>query len=261
MKRLVTPSDHAVSRKTFASRALSLAAAAAVIGPLLYVMVTLLHPPGVASDHPATFRQYAMDQNWVAIHLAQLACLVAGLGGLAGIALSMLWLQERGRLLALVAVGLAAASIPTAVALQAVDGIALKRAVDAWVAEGGQVGSAGFAAARAVRWVEEGLNAALGLTLGLAAVLAGAAMARGPVYPRLLGWVGVVIGVGVLVGAVLVAETGFSPAAQVWVLARNPALWLWTAVAGCLMWRRLRLQDATPPPSSPGSDQAPGPAR
>jgi hypothetical protein len=66
-------------------------------------------------------------------------------------------------------------------------------------------------------------------------------MARDRVYPRLLGWLGAAIGVGVLVGSVIVAETGFSPAAQTWVLARNPALWLWTAVAGVLLWRRLRL--------------------
>ena len=130
----------------------------------------------------------------------------------------------------LLAVGLAAASIPTAVVLQAVDGIALKRAVDAWVAEGGTVGSASFAAARAIRWVEEGLNAVLGLTLGSTVILAGAAMVRGAVYPRWMGWTGAAIGIGVLISAILVAETGFSLIAQAWVLARNPALWIWTAI-------------------------------
>lgn len=254
--------ERTISRKTFASRALSLAAAAAVVGPLVYVAVTLLHPPGQpGNDHPVVFREYAMSHAWVAIHLAQLASIVVGLVGIAGLAASMLRLQENGRLLALLAVGLAVASIPVAVALQAVDGIALKRAVDAWVAEGGAVGSASYAAARAVRWLEEGLNAGFGFTLGAAVTLVGTAMARGAVYPRWMGWIGGAIGVAVLVGAVIVAETGFSPAAQTWVLARNPALWLWTAAAGVLMWRRLRLLDATPPTSSPGSGQAPEPAR
>ena len=255
------PSDHAVSRKTLTSRALSLAAAAAVIGPLVYVAVTLLHPSGIANDHPATFRQYAMAQTWTAIHLAQLAGLVLGLVGIAGLAASLLRLQENGRLLALLAVGLAAASIPIAVALQVVDGIALKRAVDVWVAAGGTVGSASFAAATVMRWLEEGLNAVFGLTLGLAVILVGAAMVRGAVYPRWMGWIGGAIGIAVLIGAILVAETGFSPTAQTWVLARNPALWIWTAVAGVLMWRRLRLLDATFPTSGRGSDQAPDPAR
>jgi hypothetical protein len=202
-----------------------------------------------------------MAHSWIAIHLAQLGALVAALVGTAGLGASMLRHQENGRLLALLAVGLAAASIPIAIALQSVDGIALKRAVDAWVAEGGTVGSPSFAAARAIRWVEEGLNAVLGLTQGLTVILAGAAMGRGAVYPRWMGWIGAAIGIGVLLGAIVVAETGFSPAAQVWVLARNPALWVWTAVAGVLMWRRVRLLDATLPMPSPRSDQAPDPAR
>lgn len=261
MKRLIMPSHRVVSRKTLASRALSLAAAAAVIGPVVYVPVTLLHPEGVGNDHPAIFRHYAMSQAWIAIHLAQLAALVVGLVGIAGLAASMLRSQENGRLLALLALGLAVASIPIAVALQVVDGIALKRAVDVWVGEGSTVGSPSYAAARAIRWLEEGFNAVFGLTLGLAVTLVGAVMARGAVYPRWMGWIGGAIGIAVLIGAVIIAETGFSPAAQTWVLARNPALWIWTAVAGVLMGRRLRLLDAPLPTSSPGSDQTPAPTR
>lgn len=248
------PSDRAVSRKTFASGALSLASVAAIVGPLLYVAVTLLHPPGVANDHAATFRQYAISQNWIVIHLVQLAALLLGLFGIAGLAASMLRFQEKGRLLALIAAGFAMASIPTAIALQVVDGIALKRAVDVWFAEGGIVGSPSFAAVRAIRWLEEGFNACFGLTLCPAIIMVSAAIVRGKLYPRWIGWIGVAIGIGVFIGSIIVAETGFSPAAQVWVLARNPALWLWTAVAGILMWRRLRLLDSRLPTSSPGSD-------
>jgi hypothetical protein len=256
------PSDCAVSWKTLASRAIALAAAAAVIGPLVFVAVTLLHPPGLAAnDHPVVFREYAMAQTWIAVHLVQLVGLVVGLIGIAGLAASMLWLQANGRLLALLAVGMAAVSIPSAVALQTIDGIALKRAVDTWVAAGGTVGSASFAAATAMRWLEEGFNAIFGLTLGLAVILVGAAMLRGAVYPHWLGWIGGAIGMAVLIHALLVAETGFSPTAQAWVLARNPALRIWTAVAGALMWRRRRLLDAAFPTSSRGSDQAPDPVR
>src|SRR4051812_27793782 len=112
-------SDRAVFHPTLAYRALSLAAAATVIGPLSYVVVTLFHPPGVqANNHPVVFREYAMSQTWIAIHLVQLACLVVGLIGIAGIAGSLPRFQEAGRLLALPAMGLTAASVPTAVALQ-----------------------------------------------------------------------------------------------------------------------------------------------
>jgi hypothetical protein len=212
-----------------------------VIGPLAYVVVTLFHPPGApANDHPAVFREYAMSETWIAIHLLQLAALVLALIGIAGLAGSILRFQEHGRLLALLAAGFAAAGIPFAGVLQAVDGITQKRMVDAWVAAGATVGSATFAAAQAVRWLEEGVNAVFGLTLGVAVILLGAAMVRGAAYPRWLGWIGGAIGIAVFIQAILVAETGFSPAAQTWILARNPALWLWTAVAGVLLWRRLR---------------------
>lgn len=247
-------SSGAGSRQTFLSHTLSLAAVAAIIGSISYVAVTLLHPGGAGNDHPAIFRHYAMSQTWIAIHLAQLAAMVTGLVGINGLAASMLRLQDNGRVLALLAVGLAVASIPIASILQAVDGIALKRAVDAWVADGGNVGSASFAAARAIRWIEEGLNAVLGLIMGCTMILAGLAMVRGTVYPRWLGWIGVVIGIGVLISAILIAETGFSPTAQAWFLARNPALWIWTAIAGVLMWRRRHRFDVTLPISSPGSD-------
>ena len=256
------PSDRVVFQKTLTSSALALAAAAAVIGPLGYVMVTLFHPPGApANDHPVVFREYAMSQTWIAIHLLQLAALFMGLIGLAGLAGSIIRFQENGRLLALLAVVFAAVSIPIAAVLQAVDGITQKRMVDAWVAAGGTVESASFAAAQAIRWLEEGVNAVFGLTLGLVVILIGAAMVRGAVYPRWLGWIGGALGIAVFIQAILVAETGFSPAAQTWILARNPALWIWTAVAGVLMWRRVRLLDATLPTSSPGSDRTPDPAR
>jgi hypothetical protein len=231
------------SRPAVATGVLSLAAAAAVIGPLGYVVVTLFHPPGVpANDHPTVFREYAMSQTWIAIHLLQLVGLVLALVGIAGLAGSILRFQEHGRLLALLAAGFAGAGIPSAIILQAVDGITQKRMVDAWVAAGGTVGSASFAAAQAVRWLEEGVNAVFSLTLGVAVILLGAAMARGASYPRWFGWIGALIGIAVLIQAILVAETGFSPAAQTWILARNPGLWIWTAVAGVLMWRRVRHQ-------------------
>jgi hypothetical protein len=232
------PTDRAASRKSLL-HAFSLAGAAAIIGPLAYVAVTLLHPPGVpANDHPTVFREYAMSQTWIAIHIVQLACLVGSLFGIGGLAVSVLRFQENGRLLALLALGLTAVSIPTAVVLQVVDGLALKRAVDAWVGAGGTVASPSFAVAEGMRWLEEGFNAAFGLTLGLAVILLGAAMIRGAVYPYWVGWIGVAIGIAVLIHAILVAETGFSTTAQTWILARNPALWIWTAVAGALMWRR-----------------------
>jgi hypothetical protein len=99
-----------------------------VIGPLFYQVVTLFHPPGAdANNHAVVFREYALSQTWIAIHLVQLVSLVVALVGIAGLATSMVRLQESGRLLALLAVGMVAATIPTGIILQVVDGLTQKR--------------------------------------------------------------------------------------------------------------------------------------
>ena len=55
--------------------------------------------------------------------------------------------------------GLAAAvAAASFTVLQAVDGIALKRAVDTWVTAPAAQKAAAFAAAEAVRWTEIGMN-------------------------------------------------------------------------------------------------------
>ncbi len=226
-------------RHDLATRALRTAAYASVFGPILYIAVTLLHPGGVGNDHPAVFRAYAESRSWTAVHLGQFATQMVALLGLGGIAASILRLQERGRLSALLALITTAASVPATVALLGVDGIALGRAARAWVAAGASTGSATFAAAEAIRWLEESMNAMQGLALGVTAALAGAAMLRGSAYPRWVGWLGVIIGVAVFVDAILIAVTGFSVVAQTWFLSRNPGLWAWTMIAGVLMWRRL----------------------
>jgi hypothetical protein len=247
----------ASSHPVLPAGAFSAAAVAAIVGPLAYVVVTLFHPPGApANDHPTVFREYAMSQTWIAIHLLQLAGLVLALIGIAGLAGSILRLQPNGHGLALLALGFAVCGVPLAAVLQAVDGITQKRMVDAWVGAGGTVDSAHFAAAQAVRWLEEGVNAVFSLDLSVTVILVGAAMLRGPAYPRWLGWVAGAIGVAVLFQAVLVAETGFSPAAQTWILARNPGLWIWTAVAGVLLWRRCRLLDAGSSPATYATGRA-----
>lgn len=240
-RNLMTLSDQKSRQNTVTSQLLRLSAVAAVVGPPLYIAVTLLHPPGQpANDHAHVFREYAMSRGWVAIHLVQVAALVLCQVGITGLAGSLLRSQKNGGVFALLAIAFAIASIPLAFALQVIDGIALKRAVDIWIVEGGSVGSPSFAAARAIRLLEEAFNAGFGLNVGFAVILAGAAMVRGGGYPRWFGWAGSVIGLAVVIGAIIVAETGFSSAAQIWVLARNPALWIWTMVGGILMWRHLR---------------------
>ena len=64
------------------------------------------------------------------------------------------------------------------------DGIALKRAVDAWASAPADQQSTAFAAAEAVRWIEIAMNSFSFFLAGLTLYLFGLAIAFGAVYPR-----------------------------------------------------------------------------
>jgi hypothetical protein len=131
-----------------------------------------------------------------------------------------------------------AAAVTTAVSftiLQAVDGIALKRAVDAWVAAPAEQEAAAFAAAEAVRWIEIGVNALSYFLVGLTLVLYGLALAMGSHYPRWTGWLAVAAGVAFMVRGLLTSYRGFGSSIPSLVALALFAVWL-IAIA-IFLWR------------------------
>jgi hypothetical protein len=89
--------------------------------------------------------------------------------------------------------------------LQAVDGVTLKKSVDAWAAASGSEKTVRFADAETIRWVEWGLQSYFRLLFGLTFLLFGAAIARTGIVWRWIGWVGIAaallyMAVGVSVG-------------------------------------------------------------
>jgi hypothetical protein len=134
-----------VGRRTFAICAIG--------GPLVLLVGTLLHPSQAdANFAPAAFAEYAGDQNWVTTHLLQLA----------GVALMTAALVLLSRAIAEGPAGAAAAlgklgagaTFCVAVALQGVDGVALKSMVDAWAAAGPSQKDIIFQATFGVRQIE-----------------------------------------------------------------------------------------------------------
>ena len=93
--------------------------------------------------------------------------------------------------------------------LQAVDGVTLRYAVDAWVSAPPSQRAA-FAAAEAVRWTEIVMNALSYFLAGLSLFIYGLAIAPGRVYPRWAGMIAVLSGATLMYnGAVEVAYEGF----------------------------------------------------
>jgi hypothetical membrane protein len=92
----------------------------------------------------------------------------------------------------------------------AVDAVALKRAVDAWVAAGAAEKEARFAAAETVRLLEWVANSFFQIMLGLTITLFGLAIARTAIMWRFVGWIGVIAGLGLVLGGVFTGRDGFA---------------------------------------------------
>jgi hypothetical protein len=205
------------------------------------MVATMLHPMSAdPSDPVAAFTEYAADRLWVASHLGQF--LGVGLIFVALFALSRSLQGEPIGWLADLAFFVSVAALAAAAVLQAIDGVALKVMVDRWAATPPappEQKQSAFDAALAVRQIEIGAAAFVGILFGTAAVLFGIALAASARYPAWLGWLAMIGGAGTLAGGLLTAFTGFSPAAMN-VTPSNLMVLLWIAVAGVVMWRRCR---------------------
>ncbi len=212
-------------------------AVSATAGAALLVAATLLHPmeahPG---DMLTAFQEYARAEHWIAIHLLQFLGAALITGGLIGLYGTLVegaggaWVR-----LGLVA---AAANLAVAAALQAVDGIALKTMVDAWVAAPETEKPLAFLGAQAIRQIEVGLAGMLGLLSGITLALYGFAIAVDSLYPRWLGLVAIIAALATAAGGVAMTASGFSDIAIMISLPANSLLLLWVIVMGFLMWRQ-----------------------
>jgi hypothetical protein len=207
------------------------------LGVVVLVVTEALHPSREdPMDFPAVFREYAHSNIWTAVHLGEYFGFLLLLGGL--IALYYSVSAKRGMGAGLAPFGLAAAVRAAAsfTVLQAVDGIALKRAVDVWVSAPAAQQSAAFAAAEAMRWVEIAMNSLSFFLAELTLFLFGLAIVLGGVYPRWAGLIAVVSGLALMYdGAVVVAYEGF--ASSIIKLVGLLLLAVWAFVMAVLMWR------------------------
>jgi len=207
---------------------------------VLLLVGTYLHPQEAdPNDAVAAFTEYAADHLWVASHLTQL-------GGVALMVAALLLLTEQlqpesGTGWARVAAGGAVTSLAAAAALQAVDGVALKRTVDTWAAAPAAQKEVAFQAAFAVRQVEIGLAGVLSVVLGVTVTLYGGALLVGRSYPRWTGGLAILGGVPTAAGGIVIAYTGFSGLAMAINMPASSILLVWMAALGVCMWRRGRV--------------------
>jgi hypothetical protein len=208
------------------------------LGVMVLVVTEMLHPGREdPMDFPAVFREYAHSDIWTAVHLGEYFGFLLLLGGLVALYYSVS--ARRGLGAELAPFGLAAAVTAAAsfTVLQAVDGIALKRAVDAWVSAPVSQQSAAFAAAEALRWTEIAMNSLSFFLAGLTLFLFGLAIALGSVYPSWAGMIAMVSGAALMYdgAVVVVAYEGFVP--SIIKLVGLLLVAVWAFIMAVLMWR------------------------
>jgi hypothetical protein len=162
-------------------------------GLVLNAAVTMLfHPAGEEDVHEAIFAEYAASDSWEWVHLGQFVGVLLTLGGL--IVLHQA-LRPRAPVLSAFAAGLTVATAAVWAVLQAVDGVTLKQAVDAWVAADGPDKAVRFADAETVRWTEWGAQSYFRVLLGATLLLFGAAILAARILAAWTGWIAILAGI------------------------------------------------------------------
>jgi hypothetical protein len=180
------------------------------------------------------------------VHLGQfagIAIVIAGLGALF-FALdprrgAQLWLNRAALLAAIVALALYGV-------LQAVDGVALKQAVDAWAAAPGPEKVARFASAETVRWLEWAVRSYHSVMFGAALILFGATIAATRRVTRAIGYLMALAGLAYLAQSWILGMSGFSSANGIPTLA---GIVLVVASSIWLLVEALRARVAQPEPT------------
>lgn len=210
----------------------------AAAGAALLAAGTFLHPMQADPNDPAAaFAEYAADPLWVASHLTQLAGVAAIVAAL--VLVSSALARGPARPWALLGAAGAAASLATAAALQAVDGVALKAMVDRWAAAADAEKAMAFQAAVGVRHIEIGLAAMMGLVFGGAVAAYGLAVFAEPRLDAWLGWLALASGAGLVASGTATAFTGFSAAAMNVNMPSTVAALVWVVAIAARVRRLL----------------------
>lgn len=193
---------------------IKLGAIAGGTGVVLQIILGHLHPHHAQPNRSrAAFTEYVHAHAWTAVHIGQFF-------GTLLIALAMLVLcrslarQSGGAGTLARGAGVAVIVVVSVFAVQmAVDGVALKHAVDTWAGASGSAKTSAFQVADGLRSLEKGLSAFFNLMNGTAVLGLGLSLIAGRTHRPWPGWIAILASLGFLSGGVATATGGFSPRA------------------------------------------------
>lgn len=201
-------------------------------------MGNILHPVTPRDDPPGVARVIAGSDAWTLIHVVIIIGTICMLGGLIAVRHSI----SGGVAEALARLGTYAGTIGVTVGIVTVvlDGVGAKQLADQWAATSGPA----RAVALSLVSTNETLNFALaGLFnlsfAGVPFILLGLATALSGAFPRWLGWVAAVAGVGSVGAGLVQAFTGKPTTASLVLTIIGPTvISAWVIVMGFVVGRR-----------------------
>ena len=225
---------------------LRLSATLLLVGQLGYILVTQLHADGDANNHPVVFAEYARSGIWTAVHLGQFASMAILLAGLLALFFALDVEGATARWAGRFGAASAVATLALYGVLQAVDGVALKQAVNAWASAPDAEKAARFASAEAIRWLEWGVRSYQNFALGLALLLFAAAVARTAGVPRAISYLMGLSGLTYLAQGWVGGSEGFSRTHAIAIVLAFVLDVIWMIWLAVFAWR---MQNAAPPAS------------
>jgi hypothetical protein len=212
-----------------------------VSGIAVEVVMQFLHPSKAdPNDSVAAFQEYAHSSIWTDVHIGQFAGTLLIVLGLVALSRALSRQPRLPGALAIVG-GVTAILVAAVFAVQmAVDGVALKGAIDAWTHAAPADKVSAFQVADGIRWIEKALSGFFHLVNGATLLALGLSMALGRAYPRWLGWIGAIAGIGFLAGGRTVAHTGFSAQAGTLLQVALVLSLVFMIGSSIVMWRRSR---------------------
>jgi len=216
-------------------------------GLVIIVVSTLFHASSEdLMDNPVVFAVYAESDTWIAAHFGQFAgVMLVFAGGFVALFRLLVKSESGTTASALAWFGLVAAILvaSTFTILQAVDGIALKIAVDTWYAippsavDSEEEKAIAFRVAEGIRWTEIGINSYNRILQGLVALIFGVAIVKSALLSRWIGAVGIIAGAATVIAGVGVAYVGFAPLPIVGDVSTFISF-AWIAILGIFLWRK-----------------------
>lgn len=211
-----------------------------LIGLAIFTISTAFHASREdPTNHLRVFAEYANSPPWIAAHIGQFVGeIIIFAGGF--VALFRLLVQSESVTVSVLAwIGFTTAIIAasTLSILQAVDGIALKRAVDSWVIAPAGEKMAAFRVAEGIRWTEIGTNSIYHILQGTVAIVFGVAITLSPIVGRWIGPIGIFAGALTIGAGVEVAYVGFASVSVLSMQASSKIIYyIWIGILGAFMW-------------------------